>query len=115
MSATLDIKIQGREYRVACPPEEAESLQSAAELLNARLDEIAKATKSTGERLAIMTALNLAHEVDAAKAPVIPQSHTAPASENSIAAPIDDAESLRRIDAIEARLDAALARQDESF
>jgi cell division protein ZapA len=118
MSTTLDIKIQGREYRVACPPEEVESLQSAAELLNARLDEIAKATKSTGERLAIMTALNLAHEVDAANAAetkVIPQSHTASASENSIAAPIDDTESLRRIEAIEARLDAALARQNELF
>ncbi len=115
MSTTLDIKIQGREYRVACPPEEVESLQSAAELLNARLDEIAKATKSTGERLAIMTALNLAHEVDAAKVATIPQSHTASASENSIAAPIDDAESLRRIEAIEVRLDAALARQNELF
>ena len=118
MSTTLDIKIQGREYRVACPPEEAESLQSAAELLNARLEEIAKATKSTGERLAIMTALNLAHEVDAAKAAetkVIPQSHNASASENSIAAPIDDPGALRRIEAIEARLDAALARQNELF
>ncbi|MDP1525496.1 MAG: cell division protein ZapA [Rhodocyclaceae bacterium] len=115
MSTTLDIKIQGREYRVACPPEEVESLQSAAELLNTRLDEIAKATKSTGERLAIMTALNLAHEVDAGKTEAIPQSHTASASENSIATPIDDAESLRRIEAIEARLDAALARQNELF
>jgi cell division protein ZapA len=115
MSTTLDIKIQGREYRVACPPEEVESLQSAAELLNARLDEIAKATKSTGERLAIMTALNLAHEVDAVKSTAIPQSHNASASENSIAAPIDDTESLRTIEAIEARLDAALARQNELF
>ncbi len=115
MSTTIDIKIQGREYRVACPPEEVESLQSAAELLNARLDEIAKATKSTGERLAIMTALNLAHEVDTGKVAAIPQSHTALASENSIAAPIDDAASLRRIEAIEARLDAALARQNELF
>ncbi|GAB1394584.1 hypothetical protein MASR1M60_27480 [Rhodocyclaceae bacterium] len=115
MSTTLDIKIQGRDYRVACPPEEAEALQSAAELLNARLDEIAKATKGTGERLAIMTALNLAHEVDAAKRLALPQSHTAAPSENSITAPIDDTESLRRIEAIEAQLDAALARQNALF
>jgi len=115
MSTTLDIKIQGREYRVACPPEEVESLQAAAELLNDRLGDIAKATKSTGERLAIMTALNLAHEVDAARQTALVQSHTAAASENSIASPIDDPESLRRIEAIEARLDAALARQDELF
>jgi cell division protein ZapA len=115
MSTTLDIKIQGREYRVACPPEEVESLQSAAELLNARLNEIANATKSTGERLAIMTALNLAHEVDAAKYTALPQSHKASASENTIAPAIDDGEALRRIEAIEARLDAALARQNELF
>lgn len=114
MSTTLDIKIQGRDYRVACTPEEADSLQAAAELLNARLANIAQATRSTGERLAIMTALNLAHEVNAAQQ-TAEQSLTDPSSENSIATPIDDQESLRRIELIEARLDAALAQQDELF
>lgn len=113
MSTTLDIKIQDREYRVACAPEEVDSLQAAAELLNVRLGEIAAATKSTGERLAIMTALNLAHEVDAAQKSGIVQSHTSEASEITIAPAIDDPESLRTIKAIEARLDAALARQDK--
>lgn len=109
MSSTLDIKIQGREYRVACAPGEVDSLQAAATLLNERMAEIAKATKSTGERLAVMTALNLAHELNQARQD-IPQAAT-PASENSI----DPAESRRRIKAIEARLDEALARQDELF
>jgi cell division protein ZapA len=115
MSSTLDVNIQGREYRVACAPEEVEALQAAAELLNARMGEIAKATKSTGERLAVMTALNLAHELNAALkaardgAPA--PAPAAPPSENSI-----DAEGARRrIKAIEARLDEALARQEKLF
>ncbi len=37
MSSTLDVKIQGREYRVACAPEEVDALQAAADLLNARM------------------------------------------------------------------------------
>lgn len=107
MSATLDIKIQGRDYRVACAPEEVDSLQAAAELLNARMGEIAKSTKSTGERLAVMTALNLAHELNAA----LKGSPASATAEN----PIDAAESRRRIEAIEARLDAALAPQEKLF
>ncbi|MDX9995048.1 MAG: cell division protein ZapA [Rhodocyclaceae bacterium] len=108
MSTTLDIKIQGREYRVACAPGEVESLQAAADLLNARMGEIAKATKSTGERLAVMTALNLAHELNAARqdSTAVPQ---------PVEKSIDDGEARRRIKAIEARLDAALAPQDSLF
>ncbi|MFN6961711.1 MAG: cell division protein ZapA [Rhodocyclaceae bacterium] len=106
MTITLDIKIQGREYRVACAAEEVDALQAAAALLDARMGEIAKATRSTGERLAVMTALNLAHELNAAR-------------QNATAAPpgqaIDEGESLRRIRAIEARLDEALAPQEKLF
>ena len=113
MSTTLDIKIQGREYRVACAPAEMQSLQAAADLLNERMGEIAQATKSTGERLAVMTALNLAHELNQSRQ--APQQPVAPASENSIAAAVDAEESRRRIKAIEAQLDAALAPQEKLF
>jgi len=106
MSTTIDIKIQGRDYRVACAPEEAGSLQAAADLLNGRMGEIAKATKSTGERLAVMTALNLAHELNAASQNATPQ---APPQG------VDEAEARRTIKSIEARLDEALAWQDELF
>jgi cell division protein ZapA len=106
MTTTLDIKIQGREYRVACAQEELASLQAAAELLDGRMNDIAKATKSTGERLAVMTALNLAHELNAAR-----QNATATPSDQAI----DDEESRRRIKAIEARLDEVLAPQEKLF
>jgi len=113
MTTTLDIKIQGRDYRVACAPGEVDSLQAAAELLNARMGEIAAATKSTGERLAVMTALNLAHELNAARVASFTQSSVTPPSENSMASQIDSEGARRRIKAIEARLDAALSRQNE--
>ena len=32
MTATLDIKLQGRAYSVACPPEEREALQEGGDL-----------------------------------------------------------------------------------
>ncbi|MDI6748852.1 MAG: cell division protein ZapA [Pseudomonadota bacterium] len=106
MTTTLDIRIQGRDYRVACAPEEIDALQAAAALLDARMGEIAKATRSTGERLAVMTALNLAAELNAAR-----QNATLQPSDQAI----DAAESLRRIQAIEARLDEALAPQEKLF
>jgi len=106
MSTTLDIKIQGREFRVACAPGEVEALQAAAELLDARMGEIAKATKSSGERLAVMTALNLAHEINSAR------QNATPTSANQA---IDGEELMRRIVSIEARLDAVLAPQEKLF
>lgn len=101
MSAnTLDIKLLGKDYRVACPPEERESLQAAVELLDERMGEMATKSKSTGERLAVMTALNLAHELLSQKNP---------------GAGVDRHDLKRRISAMEARLDAALALQEKLF
>jgi cell division protein ZapA len=102
MSAdTLDIKLQGRAYSVACPPEEREALLQAVAFLDAKMSELAKKTRSTGERLAVMTALNLAHELTALK--------------NSSPQALDDADAKRRIQAMEARLDAAMAQQEDLF
>jgi len=106
MTTTLDIKIQGREYRVACAAGEAAELQAAAELLEARMGQIAAATRSTGERLAVMTALNLAHELNSARQGAMP----APAPQA-----IDEKDVLRRIKSIEAQLDTVLAPQEQLF
>lgn len=106
MSLTLDIRIRGREYRVACAQEEAGALQAAAELLDARMAEIAAATKGTGERLAVMAALNLAHELNQTRQDATP---------GATPQAIDDRETRRRINAIEARLDAMLAPQESLF
>ncbi|MCK4833157.1 MAG: cell division protein ZapA [Gammaproteobacteria bacterium] len=60
----LTIKIMDKEYRIACPEEEKDNLRASAELLNDKLSEIKKAGSVIGtERIAIMAALNLSHEI----------------------------------------------------
>lgn len=60
---TVSVSILDRDYLVACPPGEREALLAAARLLDARLRELRQHNRSaTLERLAIMVALNLAHE-----------------------------------------------------
>ncbi|MDX9698340.1 MAG: cell division protein ZapA [Rhodocyclaceae bacterium] len=59
---TLDITIMGREYRVACKPEEAEGLREAVRYLDVKLRELGGKTGANGEKLVLMTALNITHE-----------------------------------------------------
>ena len=108
--STLDIKLQGRNYSVACPPEEREALLAAVAFLDAQMTDLAQKTKSTGERLAVMTALNMAHELIALKkAPA-----AAPATVDQ-AQGFDAPDLRRRIQAMEVRLDEAMAQQDDLF
>ena len=112
IQSSLDITLLGREYRVACPPEERESLLAAVAYVDVKMADIAAKTKSTGERLAVMTALNLAHELLVPKA--VPQAASAASADSTFEA-FDRQDFARRIDAIEARLDAAMAEQDKLF
>ncbi len=60
----LTINIMSKEYRVACPGNEVDSLKASAQLLNAKLDEIKAQGSVIGtERIAIMAALNMSHEL----------------------------------------------------
>lgn len=60
----LNIKIMDKDYRVACPADQQATLEESAEFLNRRLDEIKNKGSIIGtERIAIMAALNLAHEL----------------------------------------------------
>jgi len=60
---SLQITVMGRDFRVACPEEEQESLLEAVDYLNKKMLEIRDAGKVIGlERIAIMAALNIAHE-----------------------------------------------------
>lgn len=108
---TLDIKLQGRAYSVACPPEEREALLEAVALLDAKMAEIAQKTRSTGERLAVMAALNLAHELTAARRGQAPAASAEKTAESSF----DTSELKRRIRAMEARLDKAMSEQEALF
>lgn len=61
---SLQIAIMGREFRVACPEEEQVGLLEAVDYLNRKMLEIRDGGKVIGlERIAIMAALNIAHEM----------------------------------------------------
>lgn len=63
-SNSLNITIMDKDYRVACPQDQQASLRESAEFLNNRLNDIKTKGSIIGtERIAIMAALNLAHEL----------------------------------------------------
>ena len=65
---SLQIAIMGREFRVACPEDEQAGLLEAVDYLNKKMLEIRDGGKVIGlERIAIMAALNIAHEMMSAK------------------------------------------------
>ncbi len=63
-SARVSVRIMEKEYVVACPYEERSALLDSAEFLNNRMKEIRDSGKVVGhDRIAVMVALNLAHEL----------------------------------------------------
>jgi len=61
--ARVSVRIMEKEYVVACPYDERSALLDAAEFLNVRMREIRDTGKVVGlDRIAVMAALNLAHE-----------------------------------------------------
>lgn len=104
MSDHLDITLLGKDYRVACEPGERELLQGAVSLLKRKLQEIGDKTRSSGERLAVMAALDLAHEL-------ISRQHAPSGTETAL-----ETEAIqRRIDSIEARVTKALEQHQALF
>ena len=63
------VQILDKEYPVACPPEERRALQAAAEDLDERMRTIRNSGSTIGlDRIAVMAALNLCHELHQARA-----------------------------------------------
>ena len=108
MSKTLEIKLLGKDYRVACEPDEREQLLAAAALLDAKLKEAGDKTsgsaRGSGERVAVMVALNLAHELLVARS-----------TPEHLAAALESESIQRRINFIEAKLDESLAQHEQLF
>jgi cell division protein ZapA len=103
-SLTLDVSILGREYRVACKESERDELLQAVQFLDDRMREIRDSGKVAGaERIAVMAALNIAHEVLRAR-------NGAPATGG-----FDSAAIQRRISAMQTAIDRAMAEQEKLF
>ena len=59
----ITVQILDKEYRIACPAGEEDTLRASAAFLNNRIDEVRASGKAIGpDRVAIIAALNLAHE-----------------------------------------------------
>src|SRR5690554_2995860 len=63
-STTVEVRILDKEYLVACPQDEQEALIRAATHLDNKMREIRASGKVFGtERIAVMAALNMTHEL----------------------------------------------------
>jgi cell division protein ZapA len=63
-SKGVTVKILAKDYQIACPEDQTHHLIDAALLLDNRMKEIRSSGRVIGlERIAVMTALNLAHEL----------------------------------------------------
>jgi len=104
--STFAVTILDKEYQVACPPE-----QQAELLLSARhLDEQMRAIRSTGkviglERIAVMAALNISHELLQARNGAGADAAAASAAGAEADGPAPDA---RSVASLNAKLDEAL-------
>lgn len=64
MNEPVKIYILDREYLIACPEEERQSLLQSAALLNQKMQDIRDKGKVIGiDRIAVLAALNLTHEL----------------------------------------------------
>src|SRR5437660_553893 len=63
-AVTLDVTVLGRDYKVGCLEHERAELVEAVQFLDQRMREIRDSGKVSGvERIAVMAALNIAHEL----------------------------------------------------
>ncbi len=64
MSEPVAVRLLDREYLVGCPPEERDGLLAAAALLDRQLRDVRSANRNaTLDRVFVLAALNLAHEL----------------------------------------------------
>ncbi len=69
ISKTIEVQILDKEYPVSCPEGEESSLMATAEYVNQKMLSIKKAGRTVGlERIAVMAALNITHELLQAQA-----------------------------------------------
>jgi len=98
-SKGLQINVMGREFRVACAENEQKGLLEAVDYLNKKMAEIRDNGKVIGlERIAIMAALNISHELLSTKV-----------------GGFDIAELKRRMGNMETMLDQAMNDQSKLF
>ncbi len=60
----VTVNILDKDYKIACPEDEREALEASARLVDERMREMRRHTRVAGnDRIAVITALNLAGEL----------------------------------------------------
>jgi cell division protein ZapA len=96
----LDVKILDRDFRVACSDDEKPELLEAVAYLDKKMRSISDAGKVVSiEKIAVMAALNIAHEFLATK----------------LGGGIDMGDYKRKMQSMQATIDEALADQNKLF
>ncbi len=64
LRGSTTVNILGKKYRITCAPGEEDALMQSARLVDQRMQDIRQQGKVIGtDRIAVMAALNLAHEL----------------------------------------------------
>ena len=96
----IEISILDRKLRIACAEDEQQDLLRAVHYLDAKMREIRDRGKVIGgERIAILAALNIAHEL----------------LSGSLASGFDSGELKRRMRGMAAAIDEAMSAQEDLF
>ena len=104
--ARVSVRILEKEYAMVCPYEERSALLDSAEFLNARMREIRDSGKVSGtDRIAVMAALNIAHDLLRAR------KSSAPVRGDGVDADV----ARRRIQAMQTAIDQTMAGQEKLF
>ena len=104
----VTINVMGREFRVAAPGGEERQLVASVEFLNKKMREIRDTGKVVGnERIAIMAALNIAHE--------FLQSQAGGKGAKSVHSDVDTGLVRRKMEEFEGIIEKALADQEKLF
>ena len=94
---SVDVQIMGREFTVSCTDEERQGLMDAVDYLEKKMRDIRDSGKVVGvERIAMMAALNLSHEVL-----------------NTKSGGVDIGDYKRRIVVMQNQIDEAIAEQNK--
>jgi cell division protein ZapA len=97
---TVEVQLLGRSYRVACEDDKRDELMEAVAYIDGKMNEIRRAGKVMGaERIAVMAALNVAHELLSVR----------------VGGGFDLGQAKQRLSAIETQLDEAIAKQEKLF
>ena len=96
----LSVTILGREFKLACAPDEEKELLDSVAFVNQRIEEVRASGRVTSpERMAVLAALNIAHDSRAFRA----------------AGNFDTEQAKRRIESMISSVDEALQKQDRLF